>query len=149
MYLSILLLLLVSLVQLPSTPSQTSKTVMEADQRFNAAVVRKDEAEVSAMLADDLLHISFDGQTVGKTEYMTFFKQGVWRYSKYEPSNVGVKVFGDVGVVTGRINRTIVIDNKETVGAFAFTRVWVRTGDRWRLTTSQVTNIPNEATSQP
>jgi ketosteroid isomerase-like protein len=137
------IILLVGLFQSPSTTHPTSKTVLEVDQRFNAAIVRKDEAEVSSMLADDLLYISFDGQMATKSEFMTFFKNGVWRYVKYEPSKVTVKVFNDVAVITGRVDRVIVIEDEETRGAFAFTRVWVRSGDRWRLTSSQVSNIPN------
>jgi len=96
------------------------------------------------LLADDLVHISFDGQVAGKAEYMAFFKQGAWQYRKYEPTNVKVKVFGQMAVVTGRVNREIVINGQETIGAFVSTHVWSRSGDRWRLTSSQVTTIPNQ-----
>jgi hypothetical protein len=72
-------------------------------------------------LADDLVHIGFEGQTAGKADYMTFFKQGSWQYKKYEPTNVVMKELGNRAVVTGRVDRTIVIDGKEISGAFAFT----------------------------
>ena len=145
MYLLSILLVLFSF-QGTSTPSdQTASRITQLEQRFTAALLKKDDVAFGDLLADDLVHISFDGQVASKTEYMAFFKQGAWQYRKYEPTNVKIKVFGQVAVVTGRVNREIVISGQETVGAFAFTHVWSRSGDRWRLTSSQVTTIPNPA----
>ena len=140
-------LILLSLLQAASTPAtQTSeKSVTDVEQRFTAALLKKDDVAFGELLADDLVHISFDGAVASKAEYMAFFKAGAWQYKKYEPTNASVKLLGNVAVVTGRVDRTIVIDGKETSGAFAFTHVWSRTGDRWRLTSSQVTGIPNPA----
>jgi hypothetical protein len=92
------------------------------------------------------VHISFEGQIAGKVEYMAFFKQGAWQYRKYEPVNVVVKALGNTAVVTGRVERTIVINSNETTGAFAFTHVWSRAGDSWRLTSSHVTTVPTPQT---
>ena len=97
---------------------------------------------MESLLGDDLVHIGFEGQLVGGAEYMSFFKQGDWRYTRYEASNLSVKAFADSAVVTGRVDRSIKVGDKETVGAFAFTHVWVRAGDRWRLSSSQVTTVP-------
>jgi uncharacterized protein (TIGR02246 family) len=124
------------------TTQATESTVREVEQRFTAALLKKDDVAFGELLADDLLHIGFDGQVAGKDEYMAFFKEGAWQYRKYEPSNVVVKVLGNVAVVTGRVNRTIVINKEETTGAFAFTHVWLQTGNRWRLTSSQVSTVP-------
>ena len=136
-------LILLSFLQGTSTTASvaTEHTVREVEQRFTAGLLKKDAVAVDELLADDLLHISFDGQVANKAEYMAFFKEGPWQYRKYEPTNVAVKVLGNVAVVTGRVNRTIVINNNETTGAFAFTHVWSRTENRWRLTSSQVKAI--------
>lgn len=144
MYLLSVFLVLLSFLQGTSTAATetTEKTVRQVEQRFTAALLKKDDVTFGELLADDLLHISFDGQVAGKTEYMAFFKEGAWQYRKYEPSNITVKVLGNVAVVTGRVDRAIVINSQETTGAFAFTHVWVRAGNRWRLTSSQVTTVP-------
>ena len=136
-------LLTICLVLFTSLQGNTSSTkaIAEIEQRFTTAIIKKDDVAVDALLADDLLHVGFEGQIAGKAEYMAFFKQGAWQYKKYEPSNVTIKALGNVAVVTGRVDRTIVVNNVETVGAFAFTHVWSRTGDRWRLTSSTVTTI--------
>lgn len=143
MFLLSVLLILLSFLQ--GAAADSKQTVMEIEQRFTAALLKKDDVAFGELLADDLVHISFDGAVAGKAEYMAFFKAGAWQYKKYEPTNGPVKLLGNVAVVTGRVDRTIVIDSKETSGAFAFTHVWSRTGNRWRLTSSQVTGIPNPA----
>ena len=144
--LSFSLILLSFLQGAPAPATQTSeKSVTEIEQRFNAALLKKDAATLDELLADDIVHIGFEGQFAGKGEYMAFFKRDIWQYRKYEPANVTIKVLGNVAVVTGRVDRTIVINQVVTTGAFAFTHVWSRAGDRWRMVASQVTGIPDPA----
>ena len=144
MYLLSVFLVLLSFLQGNSTAATetTEKTVREVEQRFTEALLKKDAVAVDELLADDLVHISFEGQVAKKAEYLAFFREGPWQYRKYEPSAMAIKVLGNVAVVTGRVNRTIVINNNETTGTFAFTHVWSRVADRWRLTSSQVTTVP-------
>ena len=140
---SLLSVVLILLSFLQGVPSDSKQTVIEIEKRFNAALLKKDAVALDEFLGDDLVHIGFEGQIVGKGEYMDFFKRDIWQYRKYEPSNETVKVVGDMAVVTGRVDRTIVINNVVTTGGFAFTHVWSRTGDRWRMTSSHVTGIPD------
>ncbi|PYS71600.1 MAG: hypothetical protein DMF69_09955 [Acidobacteria bacterium] len=63
---------------------------------------------------------------------------------KYEPTKVSIKLLGTAAVVTGRVDRTIVVEDKETSGAFAFTHVWSKSRERWLLQSSQLTTIPTE-----
>jgi len=148
MYLLAVLLVLLNFHPTQVSSSQTaSSPILEIEQRLTAALLKKDHVAFGDLLSDDLVHISFDGQVAGKAEYMTYFKEGAWQYKKFEPANVAVKMLGNVAVVTGRVDRTIVINSEETTGAFAFTHVWSRVGDRWRLTSAQGTIIPTPATS--
>lgn len=139
--------LLMSALQSPTSSTQSAEAVKQLEERYTTALLKRDERAFGELLAEDLVHISFEGQAAGKTEYMAFFKQGSWKYTKYEPTNIAVKLIGNAAVVTGRVERTIVVNDKETTGAFAFTHVWARTGERWRLTSSQVTTVPNPASA--
>jgi imidazolonepropionase-like amidohydrolase/ketosteroid isomerase-like protein len=118
------------------------EAILDLEQRLTAALLDRDAAAVGSLLADDLVHVGFEGQIAGKAEYMSFFEHGNWRYSKYLPSDVSVKLLGDTAVVTGKVSRSIVIDGRETTGAFALTHVWVRSSGGWRLSSSHVTTIP-------
>lgn len=127
----------------------SAASILALKQRFNSALMERNEKTFDELLADELIHIGFEGQIVGKKEYMSFFKTGAWRYLKYQPSKVSVKVFADAAVVTGRVDRVIRINEVETSGAFAFTHVWSRERNTWRLKSSQVTTVPNSAVATP
>ena len=133
-YLNVLLLL--SLMASPKP-----ETFLELERRFAEALLERDGTAVDSLLADDLIHISFEGQIARKPEYMSFFNQGDWRYTKYATSELSVKVFPDSAIVTGRVDRIIKVGGKETTGAFAFTHVWARSGDGWRISSSHVTTV--------
>ena len=140
---AVTVILLLSLMA-PGTPAAAgpaSETILDLEKRFSAALLGRDSAAVDSLLADDLIHIGFEGQIAGKSEYMAFFKQGDWRYTRYSTSGLTVKILSEAAVVTGRVDRTITINGKETSGAFAFTHVWARAGDRWRLSSSHVTTV--------
>lgn len=145
-----LLLVVGSQLAVLSDTTHTSEAIILAlEQRFSSGLMARNEKEIDELLAEDLIHIGFEGQLAGKTEYMSFFKTGAWRYLKYQPSKVSVKVLADAAVVTGRVDRIIRINDRETSGAFAFTHVWSRAGNTWRLRSSHVTTVPNSAVATP
>lgn len=144
--LAALLLLLGSQLAVLSDTTQTSEAIILAlEQRYNAGLIYRNEKDFGELLAEDLIHIGFEGQIARKNEYMSFFKTGAWRYLKYQPSNVSIKILTDAAVVTGRVDRVIRINDRETSGAFAFTHVWSREGNAWRLRSSHVTTVPKPA----
>lgn len=142
-----LFLILLSFLQgaTVSSTQMDTNAVRSVEDRYTAALLKRDHKEFGELLADDLIHIGFEGQVVGKAEYMSFFKQGAWQYQKYQPTNVAVKVLSSVAVVTGQVDRTIIVNGHETTGTFAFTHVWVQAEGRWRLTSSHVTTVSNPA----
>jgi ketosteroid isomerase-like protein len=136
-------LILLSLLQAASTPAtQTSeKSVTDVEQRFTAALLKKDDVAFGELLADDLVHISFDGAVAGKAEYMAFFKAGAWQYKKYEPTNASVKLLGNVAVEILGASIARRYDGKETASVC----IYMSGRGRRSLAShpSQVTGIPN------
>ena len=71
-----------------------------------------------------------------------FFRGGDWKYSEYRLVEPKVTLEGSVAVVTGRVERRIVVAGKETAGAFAFTHVWAPRTGAMRVISSQVSAVP-------
>lgn len=134
-------ILLLSLTASATPARPETETFLDLERRFATALLERDGTTVDSLLAEDLIHIGFEGQIARKGEYMSFFNQGDWRYARYSTADLSVKVFPDSAVVTGRVDRVIKIGGKETAGAFAFTHVWARAGDGWRITSSHVTTV--------
>lgn len=117
--------------------------VLALEEQWASALRQRNEVAFAKLLADDLRHVGFEGQIVGKREYMAFFSAGDWRYSEYSLVSPQVTVEACAAVVTGRVERKIVVNGKETAGAFAFTHVWAKRGGQWRVIASQVTAPPS------
>jgi len=113
------------------------------EERYKAGLLAPEPKTFQELLADDLIHIGFEGEIVDKAQYMDFFTRGKWRYKKYKPSAVRVRTYGPVAVVTGRVDRIIEVNGRKTKGAFAFTHVWHQSNEAWRIVSSQVTVVPS------
>ena len=116
--------------------------VLALEEQWAGGLRERNEVAFGKLLAEDLRHVGFEGQIVGKQEYMAFFSAGDWKYSEYSLVAPQVTVEGCAAVVTGRVQRRIVVNGKETVGAFAFTHVWAKRDGAWRVIASQVTTLP-------
>jgi ketosteroid isomerase-like protein len=117
--------------------------VLALEEQWAGALRERDEVAFEKLLAEDLRHVGFEGQIVGKREYMAFFNTGDWRYSEYSLVAPQVTMEACAAVVTGRVQRRIVVSGKETAGAFAFTHVWAKRGGEWQVIASQVTALPD------
>jgi ketosteroid isomerase-like protein len=125
-----------------SAAAPAARDVLALEEQWAGALRERNEIAFAKFLAEDLRHIGFEGQIVGKRDYMAFFKTGDWKYSEYTLVDPQVAIEGCAAIVIGRIQRRIVVNGKETSGMFAFTHVWARRGGEWRVIASQVTASP-------
>ena len=132
----------VPLLRGQSAAPPTTRDLLVLEEQWAHALRERDEAAFGKLLAEDLRHVGFEGQIVGKRDYMAFFSAGDWRYSEYSIVDPNVMSEGCAAVVTGRVQRRIVVSGKETAGVFAFTHVWAKRGGEWRVIASQVTAPP-------
>ena len=116
--------------------------VLALEEQWAGALREHDEVAFGKLLADDLRHVGFEGQIVGKRQYMAFFNTGDWKYAEYSLVAPQVTIEACAAVVTGRVQRRIVVSGKETAGAFAFTHVWAKRAGQWQVIASQVTALP-------
>jgi hypothetical protein len=132
----------VPVLQGQSSTAPAPGDVRALEERWARALRERNEVAFGKLLAEDLRHVGFEGQIVGKREYMAFFKTGDWKYSEYSLVTPQVTIEACAAVVTGRVQRRIVVGGKETAGAFAFTHVWAKRGGQWQVIASQVTALP-------
>jgi ketosteroid isomerase-like protein len=126
-----------------SAAAPATGDVLALEEQWAGALRERNDVAFGKLLAEDLRHVGFEGQIVGKQEYMAFFRTGDWRYKEYALVAPQVTIEGCAAVVTGRVQRRIVVNGKETAGAFAFTHVWAKRGAEWRVIASQVTAPPS------
>ena len=111
--------------------------VIQAEQRRCDAIAAGDFDALAAMLADDYLHVHGTGHVGDKADYI----DGVRRAPRVPVrSNLVVRLFGDVAVLTGDLLNTIQWETGETVviDATATFVLQERDGD-WIFLSGQLT----------
>lgn len=78
--------------------------VNEAADGWRDALLRQDKAALERLLADDLIYIHAGGKTQNKAEYITAVTSGPSRYEWFKKSDVKVRVYGDLAILTGYVD---------------------------------------------
>jgi ketosteroid isomerase-like protein len=118
------------------------KEILDRGAQRIAAMVNVDLKTLGEILRDDLTYIHSSGPIEGKAEVLDELTTGKLRYKALEPSEVGVRVYGDTALVTGRALLKVNSQKRELAFSVRFTEVWLRTHGIWQLAAWQSTRIP-------
>ena len=112
--------------------------ILRLEDRWRLAQKANDAKAFMTLLAPDLTFIGTSGSLRDRSDYMAS-RSGSWipRAATYEYSELRVRMFGDVAIVTGREVTT----GGGVSAAGRFTHVWASRSGEWRLVAIQRTEI--------
>jgi ketosteroid isomerase-like protein len=92
------------------------------------------------LLADEMIHVTSDGRTRNKSQFMDDFVSRPTAFSQFVTDDMEVIVVGDVAVVRGRYHNLVAQRAYGTPLKYArFLRVWVKRNGAWQLLSHQAT----------
>ena len=115
--------------------------IKQIERERNEALLKGDAATLDRMTSDDYTFINQRGELRTKTEILTGFKSGTFKYDARQISDLEVRVYGDSAVVTGRAMQKGVENSKDYSRENRFTRVYVKQKGRWVSVALQVTLV--------
>ena len=118
------------------------KTILELEKRWSAANVHKDVTVLEQILAEDYIGIEAIGMVGTKTQEIAGIKTGDVVVDAEEPTQMKVRMYGDVAVVTGHLSVRDRRDGKAGQHEVVFTDVWVKRDGRWQVVNYQGTLVP-------
>jgi len=68
-----------------------------------------------------------------KADVLKFASSGRMKFLSYRTSDVKVRVYDNAAVVTGRLQRTRIINGQEISDDWRFTKTYVRESQKWRV----------------
>jgi ketosteroid isomerase-like protein len=121
--------------QVPARPAADHDLARftELESRWNDAHLRGDAHALERLWADDLRVVVPKMPPLTKADALSFLRSGRMKFSRYETSELGVRVYGDTAVVTGRLRRSRERSGQTVEDDWRFTKVYVRTNDAWRV----------------
>jgi hypothetical protein len=100
---------------------------------WNEAYVRGDADALDRLLADDLIVQMSEMQVLDKTKSIGILRSGRVRFSRYETSDLRIRVYDNAAVVTGRLERIRDAQGHQAADYWRFTKVYVRRNGKWQV----------------
>ena len=120
---------------------RAQEEIKQLEQEHNQALLKGDAAALDRMTSDDYTFINQRGELRTKSEILTGFKAGTYKYGARQISDLKVRVYGNTAVVTGRAKQKGVENTKDYSGENRFTRVYVKQEGHWVSVALQVTLV--------
>src|ERR1035437_895995 len=115
-----------------STAASVEEELKKLETDRAAAVVKADITTLEAQTADDYALINANGQVMDKKQTLDAIKTGQVKLTSNELSDLRVRVYGHVAVITGKSDAKGMLSGTEVNGPVMFTRVYVKKNGRWQ-----------------
>jgi ketosteroid isomerase-like protein len=134
--------LVTACAQMPArTPAAATMELTDLQHAWAAARVRRDVSFLEDLYAEDFRITAMNGSVIERDTDIQAFATGLLKPDSVTNEDIEVRTYGDTAVVTGieRVSGTY----RDTYGSFAlrFTNVFVRRSGRWKLVSSQSTQL--------
>ena len=135
--LTAVLFLLTTFSNIPKDISEPSRELADIQQRLARAWVAADRAAIEEIIAPDWTVTGTDGRVSTRSDVLRdAFETNVHRVLAIEIDEVGVRLFGDAAVVTGRTHGLGEYAGAPYDVTIRFTDVFVRRAGRWQAVAS-------------
>ena len=122
-----------------STDQETIRQIVDLERQSKEASLRRDSEFSLRTLAEDYVAITPLGQVTTKQETISARRSGQLRYEAMNITDMVVRVYGDMAVVTARAEVKGHQLGEDFSGPYRYTRVWVRRNGQWQTVSYQAT----------
>jgi ketosteroid isomerase-like protein len=134
----------VLVAQEKSRASNDEIQVHQLERAWNQAEAHHDVGAVTAIVADTLTYIDFDGSIMNKAEYLRDVTKTAYQADHLYDEGLKVVIYGNAAVVSGIYRETGTSNGKNYIHRVRFTDTWIKQNGVWRCAASQNTLIPNK-----
>jgi ketosteroid isomerase-like protein len=141
----IFILLSFVVINIYGAETESDKTeLLRLEKVWNDAHLNGNAEALEAIWADDLTVIVPKMQVLTKTDALAFARSGKMKFQKYETTDIQSRIYGDTAIVTGRLQRTRTMNDKEISDDWRFTKVYIRSSGKWRVVSWQASEWPQQ-----
>ena len=125
-----------------STKEVETSRVLEADEARYQSLYAQDCEALDAMLDGSYVHTHANGKADSKEQFLASIRAAKYRFVNAVRTQQFVRQFGDVWVLNGITQTTIVVGSQEKTMNNAFVTVWKQEGADLKLAHWQATALP-------
>ncbi|MGB7547217.1 MAG: nuclear transport factor 2 family protein [Terracidiphilus sp.] len=114
----------------------------QLEDNWRDAMLRRNLAVMTALLADDYMGITGGGVLQSKDQTLAAIRSGAVRFNAIELSDRKVRFYGSTALVTSRAEVSGVTPEGDVSGSYRYTHVWVRDAQGvWRIVSFEASRI--------
>ena len=126
-----------------SSHEKPKDVILSLEQQYRTASLSADAAEIDKLLSDDYVGISWNGQVSTKAMQLDRIRTHNFSMSRFDVSDVKVKVVGPIAIVTSTADIEGLNDGNPMRGTFRYTRIYQRLPQgAWKITNFEATRVP-------
>jgi ketosteroid isomerase-like protein len=134
--------LLLAVLAFPTvTRAGDEEVLRKLDHDNTVATWTADARWFEQNLSDDFVIVTANGLVKTKQDVLKDLAATDFAMEPYEPTEVQVRVYGDTGIVTGRVFQKFVRQEQHYAFEARYTDVYVRRRGRWLLVTSHASPV--------
>jgi hypothetical protein len=119
----------------------TADEALKAEDSRYAAQTKSDFDALERLYGDDLVYVHSTAVTDSKASYIERQRSGL-HYRVMEPSDVKVRVFSCIAIITGRGDYEVTQNGQDSSPHLLFTAVWAKRGPNVQFVSWESTPIP-------
>ncbi|MDQ2922411.1 MAG: nuclear transport factor 2 family protein [Acidobacteriota bacterium] len=125
----------------PGSRIRTEQLLRQMNDEWVKALVRGDGETLDRIMADDFFFAyPFEGDD--KAQFINDLSSGDVRVEFITRENVGVRIWDNTAVVTGRDSAKWYYQGRDFSGHYKIIHIYVHRNDRWQLVSVQACPIP-------
>lgn len=115
--------------------------IMSLEKAWNQAIAQKDSQAISALMADELMFVNYDGRLMNKSEYLVSMHEDDAHFNQITSDSMQVKFYGKSAVVVGTYREKGIRNGKPFLRRERFLDTWIYRNGMWVCVTSESTLI--------
>ena len=118
--------------------AEPAELVKQAAEGWTTAAVKQDAAGLQKYMSEDLQYAHAGGNTQNRDQYIAAVTKGPARYEAFTFSDLKIKLYGKVGVLTGFVDVKMVGQDVFRVRTL---QVYTENNGQWQMSAHQSTRL--------
>lgn len=119
-----------------------ARTVIEPyEAALRAAMLASDAEALDALLDDDLVFTAPDGRVLSKEDDLSAHRLKLLHLDRLDLHQIQAHAIGEMILTTTKATLVGYFGTAPIDGAYAYTRLWRRSGTRWRIVAGHAAKI--------
>ncbi|MDB5703716.1 MAG: hypothetical protein JWN66_832 [Sphingomonas bacterium] len=120
---------------------QGEQEIWSQEAQLRQAMLGGDVGALDALLSDDLVFTDQAGRLLTKQDDLAAHRSRLLRIERLDTGDTQIRLLGDTAIVTLKADVQGQYGGQAFGGAFAYTRIWVRAGQGWRIAAAHCSEI--------